>query len=117
MNDQPYEIRNLFNAIDGERPDELFETLLQIPGAKLERIISTGQATAADEWYDQTDDEWVILLSGAARLRFETSGIERELKPGDYLLIPAHCRHRVEWTSPDEPSVWLALHFSPSGEK
>ena len=117
MSDHSVEIRNLFSAIDDKRPDELFETLLQIPGTKLERIVSTGQATPPGEWYDQAGDEWVILLSGAARLRFETPDIEHELQPGDYLLIPAHCRHRVEWTSPDEPSVWLALHFSPSGER
>lgn len=117
MSDQPVKIRNLFSKIDSERPDELFETLLQIPGAKLERIVSTGQATLPDEWYDQAGDEWVILLSGAARLRFESPDIEHKLKPGDYLLIPAHCRHRVEWTSPDEPSVWLALHFSPPSER
>lgn len=117
MSDPPVEIRNLFGEIDGERPDELFETLLQIPGAKLERIVSTGQATPPGEWYDQAGDEWVILLAGAARLRFESPDIEHELKPGDYLLIPARCRHRVEWTTPDEPSVWLALHFSTSVEK
>ena len=116
MSIQPVEVRNLFSAIDRDRPDELFETLVQLPGAKLERIVSTGQATPTGEWYDQADDEWVVLLSGAARLRFELPDIEHELKPGDYLLIPANCRHRVERTSPDEPSVWLALHFSPSDE-
>ena len=113
MSDQPVEIRNVFSAIDRDSPDELFETLLQIPGAKLERIVSTGQSTPPGEWYDQADAEWVVLLSGAARLRFEPPAAEHELHPGDYLLIPAHCRHRVEWTSPNEPAVWLALHFSP----
>ncbi len=118
MSSRPVEVQNLFDALDRDRPDELFETLVQLPGAKLERIVSTGQATPPGEWYDQTDDEWVVLLSGAARLRFESPGTEHEsdteheLKAGDYLLIPAHCRHRVEWTSPDELSVWLALHFS-----
>lgn len=113
MNEQLLAVRNLFAAIDHERSDELFETLLQVPGVRLERIVSTGQVTPPGEWYDQADAEWVVLLSGSARLRFESPNSEHELQPGDYLLIPAHCRHRVEWTSPDEPSVWLALHFSP----
>jgi cupin 2 domain-containing protein len=116
MSNQPVEVRNLFSTIDGECPDELFETLVQMPGAKLERIVSTGQATPPGEWYDQAGAEWVVLLAGAARLRFDSPHAEHELKPGDYLLIPAHCRHRVEWTSPDEPTVWLALHFPPSDE-
>ncbi|MBI1312753.1 cupin domain-containing protein [bacterium] len=112
MSDQPIDIRNLFAAIDRDRSDELFEMLLQTPGVRLERIVSTGQATPPGKWYDQEGDEWVALLSGAARLRFESSDSEHELQPGDYLLIPAHCRHRVEWTSADEPTVWLALHIT-----
>lgn len=92
--------------LDGEH----FETLLERPGVRVERIISTGQATPEGEWYDQSWDEWVLLLSGEALLLLE-GGAARRLLPGDALLLPAHCRHRVDWTSTDEPTIWLALHF------
>lgn len=92
-------------------PQELTETLLERPGLRLERIISTGQATPEGEWYDQKRAEWVILLQGRASLRIESQSELIELFPGDYVDIPAHCRHRVEWTDPDEASVWLAIHY------
>jgi cupin 2 domain-containing protein len=94
----------------GER--ECCETLLERPGARIERIVSTGQATPPGEWYDQGGDEWVALLSGRATLSFERGG-RLELAPGDWLLIPAHARHRVEATSTDPPCVWLAVHLPP----
>lgn len=84
--------------------------LLERAGLRLERIVSLGHATPPGEWYDQQRDEWVVLLSGAARLAFEGEDGERALEPGDWLWIPAHVRHRVAWTDPHEPSVWLALH-------
>lgn len=89
---------------------ECFETLLTRPGVRVERIISTGQATPEGEWYDQSWDEWVLLLTGEALLELAEGGAHR-LLPGDTLLLPAHCRHRVDWTTPDEPTIWLALHF------
>ena len=79
---------------------------------RLERIVSAGQATPPGEWYDQDTHEWVALLTGGAGLRFEDEAEPRVLAPGDYLLIPAHRRHRVEWTDPEPPTVWLALHYS-----
>ncbi|MCG8543778.1 MAG: cupin domain-containing protein, partial [Alphaproteobacteria bacterium] len=83
----------------------------------LERILSTGHATPAGEWYDQPRAEWVVVLRGRAGLRFEDEETVRTLNPGDHLLIPAHARHRVEWTSDTEPTVWLALHLPmPTGE-
>lgn len=93
--------------------DEIFETLLEKPGVKIERIISSGQATPAGEWYDQAGDEWVVLLSGSATLMIEGETSPRRLAAGDYLLLPAGCRHRVEWTDPEVKSVWLAVHFPP----
>ena len=62
-------------------------------------------------WYDQEQHEWVVVLSGAAQLRFE-DGETIDMKPGDHVNIPAHRRHRVEWTTPDEPTVWLAIHYA-----
>jgi cupin 2 domain-containing protein len=104
---------NLFESIPAALPQEMVETILQSPVWRLERIVSRGQATPPGEWYDQEDHEWVVLLTGGAGLKFEDEPAPRVLHPGDYLLIPAHRRHRVEWTDRDEPTVWLALHFSP----
>jgi cupin 2 domain-containing protein len=78
---------------------------------KIERIISRGQASPPDFWYDQTWNEWVIVLKGNATLRFEDEPAGRALGAGDYVFIPASKRHRVEWTDPQQPTVWLAIHF------
>jgi cupin 2 domain-containing protein len=109
-------VNNLFAGIPGELSREISEMLLETPGVVLERIVSAGQATPPGEWYDQETHEWVVLLSGAAGLLFESEKQARVLGPGDYLLIPAHCRHRVEWTDPDQKTVWLALHFRDNPE-
>jgi cupin 2 domain-containing protein len=90
--------------------DEIFEVLVERPGVRIERIVSTGQTTPEDEWYDQARDEFVLLVAGAARLRIEGEAGDRALAEGDWLLIPAHCRHRVTWTREDPPTVWLAVH-------
>jgi cupin 2 domain-containing protein len=95
-------------------PEERFETLLETPGLRLERILSLGHATPEGEWYDQDRDEWVMLLRGEARLRLEGRADEFAMRPGDAVRLPAHCRHRVEWTTPGEVTVWLALHY-PAG--
>jgi cupin 2 domain-containing protein len=92
---------------------ELIETLCRRPGLRIKRIISTGQATPEDEWYDQEDDEFVLLVAGAARILIAGEAQARELRPGDWVLLPAHCRHRVSWTESDPlPTVWLAIHFA-----
>lgn len=102
---------NLYDSLPEKLPDELIETLAEDAGLRLERIVSTGQATAESEWYDQDSDEWVVLLTGSAQLRFESPDEILAMKPGDYVKIPAHRRHRIDWTDPDVPTVWLALHF------
>jgi cupin 2 domain-containing protein len=93
------------------RGSEIFETLVERGGIRIERIISHGQATLEGEWYDQERDEWVLVLSGRAGLLIEGEAEPRELGPGDYVDLPAHCRHRVVWTDPDGPTVWLAVHW------
>jgi len=103
---------NIYADIAASRDAEQFTELLAAPGLRLERIVSLGQATPPGEWLDQERAEWVILLHGAARLLFEGESGARDLMPGDYVNIPAHCRHRVEWTTPDEPTIWLALHYA-----
>jgi cupin 2 domain-containing protein len=105
-------IKNLFTHLTRASDGEVFETLLQTDTLKLERIVSTGQSTPPGQWYDQDRDEWVVLLSGSAGLLFEGKQNIRVLRPGDHLLIPAHVRHRVEWTEAGAETVWLALHYT-----
>lgn len=90
---------------------ERFEALLQRPGLRIERIVSTGQASPPGFWYEQPEAEWVVLLAGAAALRFEDEKEGRQLAPGDWVFIAAGRRHRVEWTQEGAASVWLAVHF------
>ncbi len=105
---------NLFEDIDEQGRAERFETLLAAQGFRLERIVSTGQATPDGEWFDQDRDEWVVLLSGGAGLQFEGESESRVLRPGDHVLIPARSRHRVQWTIQGSRTVWLAIHFDRS---
>jgi cupin 2 domain-containing protein len=91
---------------------EVVQLLFERPGTRIERIVSAGQTTPPGQWYDQPGDEWVALLAGRATLRF-ADGALAELSAGDWLLIPAHARHRVEATSVDPPCVWLAVHAEP----
>jgi cupin 2 domain-containing protein len=90
-------------------PDELITTLLAAGDVRIERIVSHGHASPQGFWYDQDHHEWVVVLKGAARLRFDDGIVE--MKPGDCINIPAHTRHRVEWTTPAEPTIWLAVHY------
>jgi cupin 2 domain-containing protein len=103
-------MENIFRDIPSHSADEKLETLLARPGLRIERIVSTGQASPPGFWYDQPQDEWVILLRGSAGLLVEAEA-ERTLGPGDFVFLPAHRRHRVVWTAADEPTVWLAVHF------
>jgi cupin 2 domain-containing protein len=94
---------------NADLPKERVEVLLEDNSVRIERIVSHGQASPADFWYDQDEDEWVLLVQGAARLRFENEVVE--MKAGDFINIPAHRKHRVEWTAPDEPTIWLAVFY------
>lgn len=102
---------NLFAHLPVSLPEELVEVLVETSGARLKRIVSLGQATPAGQWYDGDTNEWVVLLRGAAGLRFEDESAPRVLGPGDWVDIPAHRRHRIDWTASNEPTVWLALHY------
>lgn len=105
-------MKNIFAELPSQsQPGEIIEQILRTNQFSMKRIISTGQSTPEDEWYDQDDDEWCILLTGKAALRFEGETELVELNPGDYLHIPAHKRHQVAWTRAGEPTVWLALHY------
>jgi cupin 2 domain-containing protein len=103
---------HIFSGLPLPSASEVFEPLLEAPGLRLERIISTGQQTPANDWLVQDWDEWVALLSGAAKLLMEGETASRDLQPGDWINIPAGLRHRVEWTCSEPPTVWLALHYN-----
>ena len=106
---------NIFQNVPQDQTSEVIEKLAESAGARVERIVSFGQSTPDGEWYDQPQEEWVLLLKGKAGLVFgESEGKPEErveLGPGDYLTIPAHRRHRVEWTAKGEETVWVAVHF------
>ncbi|NVN84981.1 MAG: cupin domain-containing protein [Rhodopseudomonas sp.] len=103
---------NLLDHLPVAAPDERLETLLARGDVRIERIVSTGQASPPGFWYDQAEHEFVVLLAGAATLRFEADDRALALTPGSFVEIPAHCRHRVEATQGDPPTVWLAV-FCP----
>jgi len=100
---------NIFDLPSFLPKEELFESIVANDNILIERIVSTGQSTPPGEWYDQNKDEWVILLQGEAILIYK-DGSRIKLIVGDYLLIPAHLKHRVEYTSSEPPCIWLAVH-------
>jgi cupin 2 domain-containing protein len=100
---------NIFSLPASLANEEIFEALISTPDILVERIVSTGQTTQPGQWYDQVRDEWVIVLQGEAKLSYE-DGSSVKLKAGDYLLIPSHQKHRVDYTTNDPPCIWLAIH-------
>lgn len=104
---------NLFHNLPPNLPEELIETLIQTPNITIERIVSHGHSSPADEWYDQTQHEWVLLLQGSAELLFADNNETIRLSPGDYLHIDAHRKHRVQSTTPEKPTIWLAIFYNP----
>jgi cupin 2 domain-containing protein len=108
-------VANLLAHIPAVLPDELYETLLDAGTLRIERIVSRGHASPPGFWYDQPWHEWVVVLQGEATLRFEGEDAPVALRPGDYVHIPARRRHRVEWTTPREPTIWLAIHYANPG--
>jgi cupin 2 domain-containing protein len=100
---------NLLADLPAHLPEELIQTLLSTSQVRIERIVSQGHASPPGFWYDQAEEEWVLLIQGATCLRLDDGLVE--MKPGDFLSIPAHRKHRVEWTSPDELTIWLAIYY------
>lgn len=111
-NNTSSQVLNIFSNLPAAAlPEEAFEQLISRPSVVIERIVSKGHASLPGFWYDQQRDEWVLLLKGRARLQFEHDPYPVSMGAGDYLHIPAHARHRVEWTDPDQQTIWLAVHF------
>ena len=104
-------VTNLFADLPSSLPEELVSVLAESQHVRIERIVSSGQNSAKDFWYEQRENEWVIVLKGEATLRFEGDNKPVALKSGDHVLIPAHRRHRVEWTAQGTPTVWLAVFY------
>ena len=102
---------SIFSDIPEQLPDEVENLLLSGGEFRLNRIVSRGHRTAGGDWYDQDESEWVMLISGSAGLLFEGESAPREMRPGDWVMIPPRRRHRVEWTDPVADTVWLALYF------
>jgi cupin 2 domain-containing protein len=102
---------NLFDDIPTRLPEELATTILQAGSFRIERIISQGHASPPGFWYDQDDNEWVVVLEGSAAVEFEGRAEAVVLQRGSHLNIPARVRHRVAWTDPQGKTVWLAIHY------
>jgi cupin 2 domain-containing protein len=96
--------------------EERFDPLLIRPDLRIERIVSAGQASPPGFWYEQRQSEWVLVLAGRAKLRLDGEAEARLLVPGDWMDLPAGCRHRVDWTDPQVPTVWLAVHYGIEAE-
>ncbi|MCP4268506.1 MAG: cupin domain-containing protein [Candidatus Brocadiaceae bacterium] len=105
------DVKNIFSDIPEQTPNEILETIIKSDQVKIERIISHGHATSEGEWYDQENDELVLVLKGNAGLLFEGSEEIVIMKTGDYINIPAHKKHRVEWTDLEKETIWLAVHY------
>jgi cupin 2 domain-containing protein len=105
-------LNNLFADLPIRLPGEQVDVLVEGPGVRIERVISAGQVSPDGFWFDQRRAEWVAVLTGEAKLLFEGDDEPVVMTPGDHILIPAHRRHRVEWTTPNEPTVWLAVFFA-----
>jgi cupin 2 domain-containing protein len=104
--------KNLFADLPVNLPQELVQDLVASGHVRIERIVSEGHASPEGFWYDQDEAEFVLLLKGATRLRFEGDDQPLEMKPGDFIEIPPHRKHRVDWTKPDEPTIWLAVYYA-----
>lgn len=100
---------NLLCNIPADFSEELVQTIVASGDIKIERIVSKGHQSPPDYWYDQEQNEWVFLAKGEAKLQFQDQTLH--LKAGDYVNIPAHQKHRVDWTTPDQETVWLAVFY------
>jgi len=110
-------VNNLFADIPENLKDELIETVLQASSFRVERIVSRGHCSPDGFWYDQDEDEWIILLKGGAVVRFEDQSENVIMNPGDYINIEKHRRHLVEWTDPEQETIWLAIHYQAGNKK
>ena len=102
---------NIFQNLPENLVDESVEPIVKTEKTIIERIVSRGHSSPPNFWYDQDNNEWVLLLRGCACLLFEKDNEKVILNPGDHITIPAHVRHRVEWTDAKTETLWLAVHY------
>ena len=105
---------NLFLNIPSDLTEEWVENLFTKDQIRIERIVSRGQVSPPGFWYDQSEHEWVVVLKGRAKIQVADQEPLEELGPGDFLFLSAHRRHRVEWTDPEEETIWLAVFWKTS---
>ncbi len=101
---------NIYESIPKDPDAEIFNDIISTPGTRIERIISKGHTSPEIGWYDQEENEWVMVLEGAGTLTFEDGSVAH-LSKGDHINIPAHCRHRVSWTDLDQITIWLVVFY------
>ena len=106
-----FKTQNVFKNIPDELTEEFFETIAETKNIRIERIVSSGHASPGGFWYDQAENEYVLLLQGSAALRFKDKKDSMVMHPGDHIIIPKHVKHRVEWTDPDRDTVWLVVFY------
>ncbi len=104
-------VASLLQDIPPHLPAEMVESLVASQSVRIERIVSKGHQSPPDCWYDQTENEWVLLVKGEAALRFETGNEIVHLTAGMHVNIPAHVKHRVDWTTENEETIWLAVFY------
>ncbi len=102
---------NLLKDVPRELAEEMVDVLVEKKGVRIERIISTGQSTPDDEWMDQDRNEWVLVVSGAARLSFKDPQEVVEMSKGDWANIEAGRKHRVDWTTENQPTIWVTVFY------
>jgi len=106
-----FEVQNILKDLPVPFPNEVFEDILKNDKLRIERIISQGQVSPSEGWYDQDENEWVLVLEGHAKILFDNE-VVHDLQAMDYLYIPAHQKHKVLWSDPNQRTVWLAIFFS-----
>jgi cupin 2 domain-containing protein len=105
------DIKNIFSGVPRQITQEITDVIVSSPTARIERIVSKGHSSSRDYWYDQEQNEWVIVIKGKARLEFYGEIQLLELNEGDYINIPSHNKHRVDWTDPESETIWLAVFY------
>lgn len=103
-------LSNIFESIPDEMPAEVFEDIVSSPKIRIERILSRGHTSPESGWYDQDENEWVMVIDGQATIEFD-DGTFVTLRKGDYLNIPAHSKHKVSWSDPNQITIWLAVFY------
>ncbi|HDS74901.1 MAG TPA: cupin domain-containing protein, partial [Firmicutes bacterium] len=99
---------SLFSNVPTALLDEFTEILVSGQDVTVERIVSHGHRSPDGFWYDQDRSEWVMVVSGNAKIEFADGAI-RDMNPGDWVTISPHEKHRVSWTNPECDTVWLAV--------